>query len=986
MTAGNDADITTATAGNDATVTAGNDATITDLTATAGDAVVEATAGDADIETLTAGTDAAVTAGNDATITTVTAGNDTTVTAGHDADITTMTAGNDTTVTAGHDADITTATAGNDAAVTAGNDATITDLTATAGDAVVEATAGDADIETLTAGTDAAVTAGNDADITTVTAGNDTTVTAGNDATITTVTAGSDATVTAGNDADITTATAGNDAAVTAGNDADIDTLTTGNDAAVTAGEGDAHVHRLDAGGDLLVQTPGGNADIDRLAVDGIASILSDGDITVDQTTGDLTVGRIDAGGNVDLTLDSGVTDADEEDRIRALAEAKAAAAQAQAKLEALLQQLAAERAYLTPLEQELAELRAERDELNAQKAALEAQTPATAAEERRNERELEKLNDRLAGVEEEIAEIEGKLRAEYPVEDAVRRQIEQAQAAADAARQALADAQEAADGVHASIAAGGEMDITMAHGGSVGSEDNSLSIDAGGRITIAADEGYALDGVYLESPSGDPLHTAPITAGTIRIDAAGDIDPVEAAPEPPRPGEEPEEEDDEDVIIPSFTATDLTLNSTGGDTGTREDPIYVYTDGLSAMGEQVNIINLKDTRLDQVIADGEANITSTGDITAGEPDTPGGNHVIAGDAELIAEEGDVGTKEEPIKVQAGTVAAEGDNVYLTSDGDIIADGIKARDEVHLVTGGSVKDDPDGHGHAISSKDLYIWAGGSIGEEGNPLNVRVTGRIEAYSRLDMIYLFNYRPPIVHLPYLFPDADGNIRPGDPLTRGEAAQAIYILLSLMAAELPEGLLDVALPENPFADLDADSPYYEMVLTLYALGAFDGWQLDGVFDADAQITRAELLSLLVWMLRLTGRELPEAEATEPAAADIDASHWAYAEVLIALRLEWIGTDADGCVHPDEAISRGEAAAVINRAAGRCADAAAIGEMLELGLAAGFPDLPADHPYFADVMEAAVPHTGWANYNGTEEWDVEGMLEQAAQEAPAA
>ena len=929
---------------------------------------MEATAGDADIETLTAGTDAAVTAGNDADITTVTAGNDTTVTAGNDATITTVTAGSDATVTAGNDADITTATAGNDAAVTAGHDVTITDLEATAGDAVVEATAGDADIETLTAGTDAAVTAGNDADITTVTAGNDTTVTAGHDATI-------------------TTATAGNDAAVTAGNDADIDTLTTGNDAAVTAGEGDAHVHRLDAGGDLLVQTPGGNADIDRLAVDGIASILSDGDITVDQTTGDLTVGRIDAGGNVDLTLDSGVTDADEEDRIRALAEAKAAAAQAQAKLEALLQQLAAERAYLTPLEQELAELRAERDELNAQKAALEAQTPATAAEERRNERELEKLNDRLAGVEEEIAEIEGKLRAEHPVEDAVRRQIEQAQAAADAARQALADAQEAADGVHASIAAGGEMDITMAHGGSVGSEDNSLSIDAGGRITIAADEGYALDGVYLESPSGDPLHTAPITAGTIRIDAAGDIDPVEAAPEPPKPGEEPEEEEeDEDVIIPSFTATDLTLNSTGGDTGTREDPIYVYTDGLSAMGEQVNIINLKDTRLDQVIADGEANITSTGDITAGEPDTPGGNHVIAGDAELIAEEGDVGTKEEPIKVQAGTVAAEGDNVYLTSDGDIIADGIKARDEVHLVTGGSVKDDPDGHGHAISSKDLYIWAGGSIGEEGNPLNVRVTGRIEAYSRLDMIYLFNYRPPIVHLPYLFPDADGNIRPGDPLTRGEAAQAIYILLSLMAAELPEGLLDVALPENPFADLDADSPYYEMILTLYALGAFDGWQLDGVFDADAQITRAELLSLLVWMLRLTGRELPEAEATEPAAADIDASHWAYAEVLIALRLEWIGTDADGCVHPDEAISRGEAAAVINRAAGRCADAAAIGEMLELGLAAGFPDLPADHPYFADVMEAAVPHTGWANYNGTEEWDVEGMLEQAAQEPPAA
>ena len=182
--------------------------------------------------------------------------------------------------------------------------------------------------------------------------------------------------------------------------------------------------------------------------------------------------------------------------------------------------------------------------------------------------------------------------------------------------------------------------------------------------------------------------------------------------------------------------------------------------------------------------------------------------------------------------------------------------------------------------------------------------------------------------------------------------------------------DGMADEAL-ENPFLDLDAEDPYYEMVLRLYAMGAFQGWQLGDAFETDREITRAELVVLLVWLLQQLGEKLPEAVAV--TISDVDAGYWAYEEILMALNGGWIQLDADGAANPDESITRGEAAAVVNRAMGREADRETLHEAIEQGLAALFPDLPVEHPDFYEVMEAAIPHICRYNRDRTEDWSLE-------------
>ena len=154
-----------------------------------------------------------------------------------------------------------------------------------------------------------------------------------------------------------------------------------------------------------------------------------------------------------------------------------------------------------------------------------------------------------------------------------------------------------------------------------------------------------------------------------------------------------------------------------------------------------------------------------------------------------------------------------------------------------------------------------------------------------------------------------------------------------------------------ENPFRDLGSDDPLYRAILSLYHMGAFEGWKLDKLFDGDREITRAEFISLLVWFYCHMGGELQT--LPELDIADMDEGHWAYEAVLTALNLGWIDLDEDGSFRPEDIITRGEAAAAANKAAGREPDL----EILE-PLNPGFTDLPKDHPYYEDILEAAISH----------------------------
>ena len=695
---------------------------------------------------------------------------------------------------------------------------------------------------------------------------------------------------------------------------------------------GDLKASELDVGGDLKVTSPDGSTNIDKLHVGGILTMDSQGDITVDKTTGDVTVDKITAQGDILLNLDSKLSDTDTGDAIKELAQAKADKAQAQAELDALKQRLETERDYLQPLEDSIDRLREQQAELEAEKSELEKQTPADEEERLEIEKRLEAIEAELQDIPGQIQELEDKYQPEKGLEDQLLKDKEEAEKKVEAAQQKLEEAREKAENSKASITAGGDLDINMENGGAVGENGNSLSIDVGGTTSIDSGDGKELEGIYIESYGEDALNTDPMTADEIRIDSLGSIDPTN------------------DDGKPSFTAEDLTLNSIDGDTGTKEKPIYTYADTIGAMGNNVNIINLKDTKIDQIIADDEVNIQSEGDITDANPQDDD-NNIISGSTDLTAD-GDIGSKDEPIKIQTDEFSGEGENVYIDSDGDIVIDHIGAEEDVVITTDGSVTDKPENDGKpAIDSENLEIDAGGTVGRPDNPLDINVPGEVDVTSRLDLVFLRRHGPshPAVtwpgkvnHPAYLFADENGRIRPDDPLTRGEAARMIYILLGMPMSQSGD---------NPFQDLDEDDPLYQAILSLYYMGAFEGWGLDNLFDGDREITRAEFISLLVWFYCRMGGELQT--LPELDIADMDESHWAYQAVQTALNLGWIELDEDGSFRPEDIITRGEAAAAANKAASREPNP----DTLE-PLDPGFTDLPEDHPFYEDILEAAVSH----------------------------
>ncbi len=694
--------------------------------------------------------------------------------------------------------------------------------------------------------------------------------------------------------------------------------------------QGDMNIGQIHVGGNMDTSSAG-DTDVGQLQVDGLVSMDSQGDITVDKTTGDITVDKITADGDILLNLDDKISD-NSPDFIKELAQAQAENAQAQAELEALKQRLETEREYLEPLEDSIDQLESLKKELQADKAELENQTPTTETERLEIEKQLKDIEDKLDNIDGELQELLDKYQPEKAYEDQLLQEKADAEKKADAAEQKLEEAREKAENASASITAGGDLNITMENGGTIGEEDNSLSINVGGTVSIESGDDAELEGIYLESLNDEALKTDPMTAGEIRIDSIGDIDPTN------------------DDGKSSFTAEDLTLNSISGDTGTKEEPIYTYADTISAMGENVNIINLKDTQIDQIIAEDEANIKSEGDISRADPQSDD-NNIISGSTDLTAD-GDIGSKDEPIKIQTDEFSGEGDNVYIDSDGDIVIDHIDAEDDVVITADGSVTDKPENEGKpAIDSENLEIHAGGTVGKEDNPLDIDVPGDIDVTSRLDLVFLrlhglsrpwMSWPERTNHPAYLFADQEGRIRPDAPLTRGEAAQMIYILLGM-----PEGQY----MENPFRDLGSDDPLFQAILTLYYMGAFEGWQLEELFQSDREITRAEFISLLVWFYCRMGGEVQQAPDMD--IADMDASHWAYEAVLTALDQGWIELDENAAFRPDDTITRGEAAAAANRAAGREPDM----EILE-PMNPGFADLPEDHPFYEDILEAAITH----------------------------
>jgi hypothetical protein len=198
----------------------------------------------------------------------------------------------------------------------------------------------------------------------------------------------------------------------------------------------------------------------------------------------------------------------------------------------------------------------------------------------------------------------------------------------------------------------------------------------------------------------------------------------------------------------------------------------------------------------------------------------------------------------------------------------------------------------------------------------------------------------------HVLYISGSSDGKFYPNRTMTRAEAAQMIYKLVTVQASGTAPA----------FTDVTADKWYYGAVMSLAGAGIMKGYD-DGSFRPGRAITRAEFVVLL--------ESVCPAGTGESYFTDVGTNYWAYSQISAAAAKGWIKGYADGSFRPDAGITRAQAAAVINRMLGRAADHSVI----DNNVIFSYYDIAPGDWYYGDVLEASLEHE-CSYQNGAETW----------------
>lgn len=203
----------------------------------------------------------------------------------------------------------------------------------------------------------------------------------------------------------------------------------------------------------------------------------------------------------------------------------------------------------------------------------------------------------------------------------------------------------------------------------------------------------------------------------------------------------------------------------------------------------------------------------------------------------------------------------------------------------------------------------------------------------------------------HAPYMFPDEYGFFRPNSPMTRGDAAQMLYSLLSVKVKG-----------DDNFMDVSPKAEYYKATAALKELGVVEGSR----FHPDETITRRELLG----MISAFFPHLPEIFAF----ADVDKTDPDYAIFCSAAAYGWIESGSKAMVEPDAEMTRLDVAVLMNRVLGRRAENSGQHEI------AGFVlDVTPQDEYYYDVAEAVIDHEYSLN-GDAEVWTTNAPVEKAS------
>lgn len=198
----------------------------------------------------------------------------------------------------------------------------------------------------------------------------------------------------------------------------------------------------------------------------------------------------------------------------------------------------------------------------------------------------------------------------------------------------------------------------------------------------------------------------------------------------------------------------------------------------------------------------------------------------------------------------------------------------------------------------------------------------------------------------HKKYMQGYENGDFRPDNNMSRAEAAQMFF---NLLTAEQK-----ASVTKKSFTDV-GNKWYKEAVETLAGLGIVNGMTTT-TFAPEAKITRAQFVTMAT---RFKDSGVTVSKTEDPLFPDVPNSQWYFEAVQEAAKAGWVkGYPGIGTFQPENKITRAEVVTTMNRLLERYPDKDFIDDAANAGSMVKFADVTTIKWFYHDVMEATNNH----------------------------
>ena len=277
----------------------------------------------------------------------------------------------------------------------------------------------------------------------------------------------------------------------------------------------------------------------------------------------------------------------------------------------------------------------------------------------------------------------------------------------------------------------------------------NNLNLTAGGSITLdntKASEVNAKSGGSTNLTNTNVANDINVTAGStnlngttaenVNVTTTGDANLTNTKAE-----KDVTVEAGSDAKLAKTEAGENVSVTTGGDAKLEEtkagkDVTVEAGSNAQVSGTTTNTVSVQADK-DVILGNTEA---KTGEIISGGKIGQEGGAVVGVDNLTMIASGDIGSDEKPIVINTAEITAIGSNVYLSNLSDLLM--------IHNITGDIVKIDTKGNINTfrdgmITADELFIHAGGWIGQPDARLRMTVRKRYELLSDIGQIWYENF---------------------------------------------------------------------------------------------------------------------------------------------------------------------------------------------------------------------------------------------------